>query len=223
MAEFTPNPQLEALMDRLAVNVRPVQPLDDRPTMMAVSVVLLVAATLMLAWLGLRRDLMAGQPHPMFLLRCGTLAVLGLVSVAAVLAQAHPGVGRNSQGWGQGWKVAAAMALLFPLSGAVMALDQPEHAMAMARAASGWECLRMSLLTASLCAVPMVLHLRRGAPVAPQRAGLLVGLAAGSLGALAYNLHCPYDSMVYTGLWYGLAVGGAALAGRLVVPRLIRW
>ena len=29
--------------------------------------------------------------------------------------------------------------------------------------------------------------------------------------------------MVYTGLWYGLAVGIAALAGRLVVPRLVRW
>lgn len=219
MAEFSPNPQLEALMDRLAVNVQPVRPLDDRPTMLALAALLLVTATLMLAWLGLRADLMAGQPNPMFLLRCGTLAVLGLVSAGAVLAQAHPGVGRVSQGW----KVAAAMALLFPLSGAVMAVDQPEHAMAMASAASGWECLRMSLAAAALCTVPMVLHLRRGAPVAPQRAGLLVGLAAGSLGALAYNLHCPYNSMVYTGLWYGIAVGSAAVAGRLVVPRLIRW
>lgn len=223
MAEFSPNRQLEALMNRLAADVRPVQPLDDRPTMLVVAAVLLVAATLLLAWLGVRSDLMAGQPHPMFLLRSGTLAVLGLVCVAAVLAQAHPGVGRSSPGWGQGWKVAAAMALLFPLSGAIMALDQPQHAMAMARAASGWECLRMSLISAGLLAVPMVLHLRRGAPVAPQRAGLLVGLAAGSLGALAYNLHCPYDSMVYTGLWYGVAVAGAALAGRLLVPRLIRW
>lgn len=219
MAEFSPNRQLEALMDRLAADVAPVQPLEDRPTMLVLVTLLLVAAVLMLAWLGLRPDLMAGQPHPMFLLRCGTLAVLGLVSVAAVLAQAHPGVGRSNAGW----KVAAAMALLFPLSGAIMALDQPEHAMAMAGSASGWECLRMSLATAALCAVPMVLHLWRGAPVAPQRAGLLVGMAAGSLGALTYNLHCPYDSMVYTGLWYGLAVGIAAVAGRLVVPRLIRW
>lgn len=223
MTEFTPNPQLEALMDRLAVNVRPVQPLDDRPTMMVVATLLLVTATLMMVWLGLRADLMAGQPHPMFLLRSGTLAVLGIVSAAAVVSQAHPGVGRNRQSWSQGWKVAAAMALLFPLSGAVMAFDQPEHAMAMVRAASGWECLRMSLLTASLCALPMLWHLRRGAPVAPERAGLLVGLSAGSLGALAYNLHCPFNSMVYTGLWYGVAVSVATVAGRLIVPRLIRW
>jgi hypothetical protein len=54
-----------------------------------VAAVLVVAAVLMLAWLGLRPDLMAGQPHPMFLLRCGTLAVLGLVSVAAVRVNAN--------------------------------------------------------------------------------------------------------------------------------------
>jgi hypothetical protein len=223
MSEFSPNPQLESLLDRLAKDVRPVQPLADRPALVTLGTVLLAAALLMLAWLGLRPDLMAGQPHPMFLLRSGTLAMLGLVSVAAVLAQAHPGVGRGNAGLGQGWKVAAAMALLFPLSGAIMALDQPDHAMAMARAASGWQCLRMSLGAAFLCAVPLVLHLRRGAPVAPERAGLLVGLAGGSLGAFAYNLHCDYDSMVYTGLWYGIAVGSAAVAGRLFVPRLIRW
>lgn len=223
MREFPSNPQLEALMDRLAANVRPVQPLDDRPTMLALATLLLVAATLMLAWLGLRPDLMAGQPSPMFLLRSGTLAVLGVVSTLAVLAQAHPGVGSHRGSIGQGWKVAAAMALLFPLSGAVMAMDQPAHAMAMAASVSGWECLRMSLGSAVLCAVPMLMHLRRGAPVAPERAGWLTGLAAGSLGALAYNLHCDYDSMVYTGLWYGVAVGAAAVAGRLVVPRLIRW
>jgi hypothetical protein len=88
---------------------------------------------------------------------------------------------------------------------------------------SGWQCLGISLGIALLCAVPMVLHLRRGAPVAPDRAGLMVGLAAGSLGALAYNIHCPFTDMVYTGLWYGAGVAGAALAGRLIVPRLIRW
>lgn len=219
MTELSPNQQLEALLDRLAADVAPVQPLEDRPTMLVLAALLLAAALLMLAWLGLRPDLLVGQLHPMFLLRFGTLAVLGLVSVAAVLDHARPSVGRSPQGW----KVATAMALLFPMSGAIMALDQPDHALAMVSAASGWECLRMSLLTAILCAVPMVLHLRRGAPVAPQRAGLLVGLAGGSLGALAYNLHCPYDSMVYTGLWYGTAVGLAAVVGRLVVPRLIHW
>jgi hypothetical protein len=219
MAEFPPNRPLEALMDQLAADVAPVQPLDYRPTLLVLATVLLAAAAFMLASLGLRDDLLAGQPHPMFLLRSGTLALLGLVCVAAVLAQACPGVGRSNQGW----KVAIAMAMLFPLSGAVMALDEADRTMAIANVASGWECLRMSLLAGMVCAVPMVLYLRRGAPVAPQRAGLLVGVASGSLGALAYNLHCPFDSMVYTGLWFGLAVGLAALLGRIAVPHLVRW
>ena len=72
-------------------------------------------------------------------------------------------------------------------------------------------------------AVPMVLALRRGAPTSPARAGWLTGIAAGGLGAFAYNLHCPFNNVVYIGLWYTLAVASCAVIGRLVVPRLIRW
>lgn len=219
MTETLPRTRIDALLDELATDLAPVKPLTDRPAQVMLAGLLLLAALLVVVWLGPRPDLLALQLQTMFLLRSGTLAVLAVVCVAAVLAQAHPGVGRN----GQGWKVAAAMASLFPLVGVVMALVDPDHARAMMAMPSGWECLRMSLLSGLVCAVPMVLHLRRGAPVAPERAGLLVGLAAGSLGALAYNLHCPYNSVVYIGLWYGLAVAGAALAGRLLVPRLIRW
>ncbi len=57
-------------------------------------------------------------------------------------------------------------------------------------------------------AVPMVLALRRGAPTSPARAGWLTGIAAGGLGAFAYNLHCPFNNVIYIGLWYTLAVGG---------------
>lgn len=223
MAQNDANPRLDALLDQLTADLAPVKPLDDRPTMLVLASLLVTAAVLVLSLLGPRPELMGDDMQPMFMLRSGTLAVLAVVSIAAMLAQAHPGVGRNNQGYGQGWKVAATMAALFPIVGLVMALDDPDHARAMMAMASGWECLRMSLISAAVCAVPMVLHLRRGAPVAPERAGLLVGLASGSLGALAYNLHCPMDSVVYIGLWYGLAVAGAALAGRLLVPRLIRW
>lgn len=219
MAAFSSETRLDALLDALAADLRPVKPLSDRPVQLVLALMLALAAAVVVAILGLRSDLLTGEPGALFLMRCGTLVLLSLVSVAAVLAQAHPGVGRN----GQGWKVAVGMAALYPLAGAAQALADPENAMAMAAMPSGWQCLGFSLSIASLCTMPMVLHLRRGAPVAPDRAGLMVGLAAGSLGALAYNLHCPFNDLVYVGLWYGLAVAGAALAGRLIVPRLVRW
>lgn len=223
MAGTSPETRLDALLDALAADLQPVKPLSDRPVQLVLALMLALAAALVVVLLGARSDLLAGQPGAMFLMRFGTLATLSLISVAAVLAQAHPGVGRSHEGWGQAWKVAAGMAALYPLAGAVQAVADPGHAMAMAAMPSGWQCLGVSLGIAALCAVPMVLHLRRGAPVAPARAGLMVGLAAGSLGALAYNIHCPVSDMVYIGLWYGLAVAGAALAGRLIVPRLVRW
>jgi hypothetical protein len=85
------------------------------------------------------------------------------------------------------------------------------------------QCMAFSGLSGSATAVPMVLWLRRGAPTSPERAGWLTGVAAGGLGAFAYSLHCPFNDVVYIGLWYSLAVGLCAVLGRLVVPRLIRW
>ncbi len=219
MATMPKNTPMDSLIDALAADLHPVKPLADRPVQMMLAALLVVATLAVVAALGMRGDLLAGEPGAMFLMRCGTLAMLALISVAAVLAQAHPGVGRHHQGW----KVAAAMAALYPLAGAAQAMADPDHARAMAALPSGWQCLGFSLAIALLCAVPMVLHLRRGAPVAPERAGLMLGLAAGSLGALAYNIHCPNNDLVYIGLWYGASVAGAALAGRLIVPRMIRW
>ena len=42
MAEFSPNQQLEALMDRLAADVAPVQPLEDRPTLLVLAALALL-------------------------------------------------------------------------------------------------------------------------------------------------------------------------------------
>jgi hypothetical protein len=212
----------EALLDRLAGELTPVRPLDDRPALAMLILLLLAAAALVIQWLGMRPDLAAGQLHPMLLLRAGTLLLLGGVSTFALLGHAHPGVGRIDQGW----RAAALLASLFPLSAVLLALQSPAAAAAAMGGSvrvDGLECVMVSLSAGLLCAAPMLLHLRRGAPVAPERAGMLVGLAAGSLGAFAYSLHCPFNDFVYIGVWNGLAVAVAAVVGRLVVPPLIRW
>ncbi len=208
----------EAFLDALAADLRAVRPLDDRAAWAVLAVLMLATIGLVAGGLGLRADLGDGQPHPMLLLRAGILLALGCVAARALLAHAHPGVGRSQQGW----RVAVLIAGLFPAAAVAVLLQSPAAAV-MQRASSGIECLTVSLAAAAGLALPLVVHLRRGAPVAPERAGLLVGLAAGSLGAFAYSLHCPYDDVVYIGVWNGLAVALASLAGRLLLPPLIRW
>ena len=205
-------------IQQLVDDLEPVQTLRPKRSM-AVSLLITAAfLALVVLWLGPRDDVMAGQPDPMFLLRGGILLLLGLANAYGAMAMASPSVGRQ----GNGWQIALAAAALFPLAALIVALSV-SPADAMAATQTGMQCLRMSVMGGLATAIPMVLHLRRGAPTSPERAGWLTGIASGGFGAFAYGFHCPFNSIIYIGLWYTLAVGICAVLGRLVVPKLIRW
>ena len=74
-----------------------------------------------------------------------------------------------------------------------------------------------------LTAAALVQWLRRGAPSRLDHAGLLTGVAAGAAGIFAVSLYCPHNDLVHIGVWHGLTVVLAGIAGRLVIPRLIAW
>lgn len=205
-------------IQQLVDDLEPVRTLRPKQSIAASLVIMAAFLALVVLWLGPRDDIMAGQPDTMFLLRGGMLLLLGLANAAAVIKMASPSVGRH----GNGWQIALAAAALFPLTALIVALSV-SPADAMASTQTGMQCLRMSVMGGLATAIPMVLHLRRGAPTSPERAGWLTGLASGGLGAFAYGFHCPFNSIIYIGLWYTLAVGICAVMGRLVVPRLIRW
>jgi hypothetical protein len=206
-------------IQQLVDDLEPVRTLRPKRSIAASLVIMAAFLALVLLWLGPRDDIMAGRPDTMFLLRGGMLLLLGLANAAAVIKMASPSVGRHGTG---GWQIALAAAALFPLAALIVAMSV-SPAEAMVSTQTGLQCLRMSVMGGLATAIPMVLHLRRGAPTSPERAGWLTGLASGGLGAFAYGFHCPFNSIIYIGLWYTLAVGICAVIGRLVVPRLIRW
>lgn len=209
----------DQFLDQLSDTLEPVRPVSDRRVLISLSGLVLVGVVLVAATLGVRPDLMAGAPNPMLPLRSGMLLALGAICAAAAASMARPGVGRDNRAW----LAALAMAATFPLAALALAISDPVGTFQAVWSPSAITCLAVSLTAAVGFAVPMVLHLRRGAPVAPERAGLVTGLAAGSLGVLVYSVHCPANHVAYIGLWYGLAIALATLAGRLTIPRLIRW
>lgn len=210
-------------LDELSAELTPVQPLRAvRPALLlALCAALSLAAVA--AGLGLRADLLAGQPSLMFLLRTSLLVPLSLICTATALGFARPGVGTHDGFMGRAWAGALAVAAMLPAMALVTGALAPQAAANAIWQPSGAQCLLVSLTAALLFGGIMVRHLRRGAPVSLERAGLLVGLASGSLGVLVYSMHCPANSLHYIATWYGLAIALAALAGRLLVPRLIRW
>jgi hypothetical protein len=210
-------------IDALAATLTPVRRVRSRDGLFAaVGAATLVALAVILQY-GLRADLAAGEPHPMVLLRSGMLAVLGIATTMAAIASARPAVGQGHNGWA--WALVAAAIL--PVTAAGMfayhrMMDMPFGPDAMDFHYAPY-CVKISSLGALLIGAALTLWLRSGAPTALNRAGWLVGLAAGSFGTFAYSLHCPSNSIYYIGLWYSIAVGMSAAAGRLIVPHLIRW
>jgi len=205
-------------LDDLVNDLEPVRPFNMVRAIASVGAILAAAAALIILSKGMRADVMAGDPEPMFLIRAGLLLLLGGGCGWAVLSMASPAVGKQ----GQSWKMALAAAALFPLAALVVAMTGRIE-VAMSNMRYGLDCMAFSGIGGLATAIPMVLSLRRGAPTNPERAGWLTGVAAGGLGAFAYGLHCPFNDVVYIGVWYSLAVGVCALLGRLIVPRLIRW
>ncbi len=179
---------------------------------------LATAAAAILSY-GLRTDLAAGRFEPMFLIANGLFLLLGLAAASSVVAMASPQVG-NQHG---GWKWAAAMAGLLPASAIVILLSRPIGLGTAIFHPSDLVCIANGIALGLLTAVPLTWWLRRGAPTSPERAGLLVGLASGSIGIFAFGFHCPIDALTHAGLAHAVPVVGSALLGRLIIPPLVRW
>ena len=210
---------MSALVDDLA----PVRVIKRRDTLLLVSGATFVASVMVALTYGMRDDVLAGNPHPIVIIRAGLLLLLGLATTLAVAAAARPSVGKPHNGWM--WTLAAAAVLpLAALSKFIYLYvsGQPVNLLVV-DFEYGWRCVMISAMSALWIGSFMTWWLRRGAPIALNRAGWLVGTAAGSFGTFSFNVYCNSVSIFYIGFWYSIAVTLCAVAGRLIVPRLIRW
>ena len=212
------NGSANSLIEGLVEELEPVRTLKPKSGLAIVGGLTLLAGLIVATALGVRDDLMTGMADAMFFLRSGVLLMLGIATAITAVNMARPGVGKLSRGWI--W--ALITAALFPLTAAIMSAIAMPPVEAL-RPTEGLKCLTVSGIAALAIGSGLTLWLRQGAPTSPERAGWLVGLAAGALGAAAYNLHCPFNDIYYIGLWFTIPVLLSAIVGRLLVPRLIRW
>ncbi len=207
------------LIAALVADLRPTTPLRQSDGTLRALVALAAGAAVVVGLLGLRADLLAMHPDPVFLLASGLFLTLALASSWMAVDLARPFVGSRREGWG--WT--AMMAAVLPLSAVLLvAADWLDGSTARLHADTG-HCLVLGLGCGLFTAAVLTAWLRRGAPSLLGRAGLLAGVAAGSAGAFAVSLHCPINDLVHIGLWHGAAVILSGVAGRLLLPRVIAW
>lgn len=209
----------DALIAELVGDLEPVKPLRFGTGMAATLASAGIAAAGVVALLGARPDWVFGSSDPMHLVATGLFAGLGLAASATVIVMSRPQVGSDHSGW----RWAAGMAALLPLAALIVGFERSGPMMAPQAMEHGGECLAIGIGAALLVFALLTLWLRRGAPTAPDRAGLVAGVAAGAFGSFAVSLHCPNNDIVHIGLWHSAAVVAMAGLGRVLIPRLVRW
>lgn len=179
---------------------------------------LALAAAGLVAVLGLRAQPGAALA-PLTLPKTLLPLALGLMALPLALRLARPGASPGAL---------PRLMLAVPLaaaSAAVLTLLTSDPA-GWAMQATGKTMIPCLVSIPTLAALPLATLLwllRRGAPLAPTRTGLLAGLAAGGLAATFYSLHCTEDSPLFWALWYSTAICATGAIGALAGWRLLRW
>ncbi len=210
----------DALIAAMTEDLAPVKRVKPMEGALLIGFAAVVACLVSVSYFEWWNGLLTGEASGYFLITHGLLLVLGVASTISVVNSALPRVGARASApkWG------AAMLAILPI-GAIISLisGHGDHAHEGLNDPVAFMCTVASLSAASLVLVASVLWLRRGAPVSIERSAWTAGLAAGSLGTLAYGITCPLDTFSHVGLWHIAPVVIAAVIGRLVVPPLIRW
>lgn len=209
----------EALIAELVGDLEPVKPLRFGAGMAATLAAATLSSAVVIALFGLRPDWLEGRVNPMHLLATGLYLGLALAATVTVVVMSRPQVGSDYSGW----RWAAAMTGLLPVAGLIVGISRGHDMLAAETMRHGGECLMLGGGASLLVFAMLVLWLRRGAPTAPDRAGLVAGVAAGAFGIFAFSLHCPDNDIVHIGIWHSAVVLAMAGLGRITVPRLIRW
>lgn len=209
----------DAFIESLVADLEPVAPLTRSGGLTGAFVAALAAVCLAGFAFGLRPDIIAGELDPVFLLSSGLFLLLACAATFAVVQLSRPRVGNHQTGWI--WAV--AMAALLPASGLLTWVTTLPGGGQVVVDPAGWKCLFIGVVLGLGVAVILTLQLRRGAPTSPMRAGWLSGIAAGAAGIFALSMHCPNDDIVHIGLWHASAVAVSAVAGRWIIPALVRW
>lgn len=211
-----PNPDL---IDQLVADNRPVRAMRTMHGRMIFLLSAAMAVALALIFTGARHDLMTFDVPAATLLHWGIWLILALACGFTSVGSAMPEVGSDRHSW----RWASAMAMLLPVLGAIALVRNPALLDDPLWRKDLVQCFVRGIAAGSLTLAALVLWLRRGAPVFPERAGLLAGVSAGAVGTFAYSLHCTLDEPAHNGLVHALPVIASALIGRLVVPPLLRW
>lgn len=177
----------------------------------------LCGALALLLLLGPRADLQTAIAPT--LAKASLSAAFAAAALALVLRLARPGRPSRARLWWLAGLIAASFAA------AAIALIGVEPGARWQAWTSGFVpwCVVIIPFLALPAALALGAVVKRFAPTELTLTGAAIGAAAGGLGAMAYSLRCPVDSVSFVTTWYAVAIALSAVIGALAGSRLLRW
>ena len=209
----------DKLIDMLARGNAPAEKLRwKRKLAITLLVGLVVGVVLVAIGLGVRPDIGAARMPVMWkTIFAATAAVVMLPLALQLMRPGRP----------LGWRIGAvvvffalcALATIIALMG-----EMPERRWEawMGGAAFPW-CVVLIPVIAAPTAALLVWLMRAFAPTRLAMAGAAIGALSGGVGAMAYAMYCPTDSVAFVTTWYALAIAVCAALGALIVSKFLRW
>jgi hypothetical protein len=208
------------LIERLSAELKPVSPRLPGIWLGAAAVVgVIVAAAIMIPWIGLRPDMARVYLSPVFWAKFAyTVAFAGL-GIWAAIRLARPGGSIRAPLIGVFVLIAATGAL-----GIVqMLLAGPQSMRALVMGGTALVCPFYVLALSVPVYVIVVVVMRRLAPTNLAAAGFAAGLMAGAVGCWVYAFHCTESGLPFIAIWYSAGILLSALLGALAGRFLLRW
>ncbi len=208
------------LLDRLTADLEPTR----RSTLPAnlfgwAAVGTLIAALLMVVWIGLRTDLMAATGTMIFWIKFAYTAIFAILGAFAALNLARPGGGMWRQVIG-----IAALVVLTGIGGAIQMLVMgPDEMYRLVMGGTALVCPFYIVALSAPIYVATVFAMRRAAPTNPTMAGFSAGLFAGGAAVWVYAFHCGESGMPFITIWYTAGVLASALIGAAIGRFALRW
>lgn len=203
----------------LARGIEPVNPWATRRYWLAVPGGFLGSLAITGGMLHFNRMLARELLEPMFWVREGFCVSLGLLALIGMARLARPGrvLGRVPAG------IAGILFGIWIWSIADLLLAPADQRASLWLGTTAAVCPFLIALVAAPLLVAMLWILRGLAPTRLRLAGAVAGFAAGSLGALAYSLHCPELTIPFVATWYFLGILIPTALGAWCGPRVLRW
>jgi hypothetical protein len=210
----------EDLVSLLSTGTEPVDlRLATRRWLLALAGGASIAFLLTAGLLKLNPTLLQEASKPMFWIRESYCAVLGALGFVAAVRLARPGSPLGVAPMG----IPVAVIATWVLGAATLVMAAPQNRAPLILGHTAAVCPFLIALLATPLWTALLWVMRSLAPTRLRWAGAASGFTAGSIGALAYTLHCPELAPPFFAIWYLLGMLIPAAIGAWLGPRLLRW